>query len=270
MSRKEFFTIAILAVLSLGGFLFVSHWTYRIGFPLDDAWIHQTYARNLAGGEWAFVPGKPSAGSTAPLWSALLAIGHLVGLGPYVWTYFLGWVVLVGMGVLGYVAIGVFAPERKNWRMWGAVVMVLEWHLVWAAGSGMETLLFAGMVTLTLVWLVADWERWFWLGALIGLCAWVRPDGVTLLAPVGVVILAPRGARPEAWGAKLRALAATGLGFSLFFFPYLGFNQLLAGAWWPNTFFAKQAEYAVLQEVFWGTRFLAQLTLPLVGVGVAL
>ncbi|GAB4579666.1 MAG: hypothetical protein Fur0022_24040 [Anaerolineales bacterium] len=268
MSRKEYFIIAVLAALSLGGYLLVSHFTSRIGFPLDDAWIHQTYARNLAGGEWEFVPGKPSAGSTAPLWSALLAIGHVLGLGPYVWTFFLGWAMLVGVGILGYRAVVVFAPERKNLRMWGAVLLVLEWHLVWAAGSGMETLLFAGMVTLALVWLVADWGRWFWLGALIGLCAWVRPDGVTLLAPVGLVILSPRRERNRAWGEKIRTLAATGLGFLLFFFPYLGFNQLLAGAWWPNTFFAKQAEYAVLQSVFIGTRFLQQISLPLVGVGV--
>ncbi len=38
------------------------------GFPLDDAWIHQVYARNLAlHGQWAFVLGQPSAGSTSPL-----------------------------------------------------------------------------------------------------------------------------------------------------------------------------------------------------------
>ena len=36
------------------------------GFPLDDSWIHQTYARNLAQtGQWAFVPGVPSAASTS-------------------------------------------------------------------------------------------------------------------------------------------------------------------------------------------------------------
>ena len=35
------------------------------GFALDDAWIHQTYGRNLGlTGLWAFVPGVPSAAST--------------------------------------------------------------------------------------------------------------------------------------------------------------------------------------------------------------
>jgi hypothetical protein len=38
------------------------------GFPLDDSWIHQVYGRNLAQtGQWAFVPGVPSAASTSPL-----------------------------------------------------------------------------------------------------------------------------------------------------------------------------------------------------------
>ena len=63
----------ILAFASLLGVVFFisfSALTYRIGFPLDDAWIHQTYARNLArSGQLAFVHGVPSAGSTAPLWS---------------------------------------------------------------------------------------------------------------------------------------------------------------------------------------------------------
>jgi hypothetical protein len=43
-----------------------------LGLPLDDAWIHQTYARSLADrGEWAFQAGEPSAGSTSPLWSGI-------------------------------------------------------------------------------------------------------------------------------------------------------------------------------------------------------
>ena len=75
-SRKISLIYLLLSTLSVMGYLLISRLTYRVGFPLDDAWIHLTYARNLAThGEWAFVPGQASAGSTAPLWSALLAIG---------------------------------------------------------------------------------------------------------------------------------------------------------------------------------------------------
>jgi hypothetical protein len=80
---------ALAAVLF---YLVVSALNFGLGFPLDDAWIHLTYARNLAEhGEWAFRLGEQSAGSTAPLWTALLTTGFLIDLAPYVWTYLLGW-----------------------------------------------------------------------------------------------------------------------------------------------------------------------------------
>ena len=45
------------------------------GFPLDDSWIHLHFARNLAEGRgFAYNPGVPVAGSTAPLWTLLLGL----------------------------------------------------------------------------------------------------------------------------------------------------------------------------------------------------
>src|ERR687891_2362011 len=93
--------IALAALIAVLFYLIVSLVIFRIGFPLDDAWIHLTYARNVAEhGEWAFRLGERSAGSTAPLWTVLLSIGFLLGLAPYIWTYFLGWVVLTLLGIL--------------------------------------------------------------------------------------------------------------------------------------------------------------------------
>src|SRR5512147_3207915 len=84
--------LALAALVAVLFYLIVSQIVFQIGFPLDDAWIHLTYARNLAEhGEWAFRLGERSAGSTAPLWTVLLSVGFLLGLGPYVWTYLLGW-----------------------------------------------------------------------------------------------------------------------------------------------------------------------------------
>src|SRR5450759_3567603 len=88
LSPRVVWILAGITILSVGLYLAFSGIYYHIGFPLDDAWIHQTYARNLAlRGEWSFIPGKVSGGSTAPLWSALLAIGFWLRLAPLVWTY---------------------------------------------------------------------------------------------------------------------------------------------------------------------------------------
>src|SRR5512139_1211356 len=91
LSRDELLALGAAAIFGAAIYLFASSLIYHPGFPLDDSWIHQTYARNLAlHGQWAFRPNMPSAGSTAPLWSALLAIGYWLGLAPYIWTFLLG------------------------------------------------------------------------------------------------------------------------------------------------------------------------------------
>src|SRR6266508_6031724 len=92
--------IAFAALIAVLFYLISSELIFRIGFPLDDSWIHLTYARNLAEhGEWAFQLGERSAGSTAPLWTGLLSIGFLIGLSPYVWAFLLGWVILTLLAV---------------------------------------------------------------------------------------------------------------------------------------------------------------------------
>ena len=89
---RVFLLPALLALVTTSAFLIVMRWRAgAAGYPLDDAWIHQTYARNLAlRGEFAFVSGQPSAGSTAPLWTLLLAPGYWLGLTPFVWTWGMG------------------------------------------------------------------------------------------------------------------------------------------------------------------------------------
>jgi hypothetical protein len=260
-------TLIFVAAVSLGFYLVISQRTFRLGFPLDDAWIHQTYARNIAqSGEWAFIPGQPSAGSTAPLWSSLLAIGYWLGLGPYTWTYLLGWITLSVLAMLGSYLFGVLCPERSSWKLGAGLFLILEWHLVWAAGSGMETLLFSLIVLIAATWLVARWQRWMALGILIGLSIWVRPDGITLLGPAFFVILFGTAS----WRERIGAIIKLSTGFGLIFAPYLLFNNLVNGAWWPNTFYAKQAEYAIYQQIPIINRFLSQTLLPQVGAGALL
>jgi hypothetical protein len=133
--------------------------------------------------------------------------------------------------------------------------VAVEWHLVWAAASGMEVLLFSALALLVFALLAEH-------GAGLGLCAGasvlVRPDGLLLL-PVAAARALLGPARPT------RALLGVGGGFAAVFVPYLIFNFVLAGAVWPNTFYAKQAEYAMLLEAPLWQRLVQVGVLPLVG-----
>ncbi|UCH59670.1 MAG: hypothetical protein JSV61_15845 [Anaerolineales bacterium] len=256
-----------LAAISIISYLITSRLIYRIGFPLDDAWIHQTYARNLGlYGDWAYIPGEPSAGSTSPLWSGVLAVGHFLGLGPYIWTYLLGWIFLAVLVGFGITIVGKFNISDTNLAVVTGIVLTFEWHLVWAAASGMETILFSCFILIILNALLRPNKSWFIIGALIGLCIYIRPDGLTLLGPVLFVLIAQKN--------KLRKKLSSGLNFFvgvlLLFVPYLVANLLLSGSYWPNTYYAKHAEYSIELSDPLGWRLLEQFSLPLVGVGILL
>ncbi len=266
-SRKILFLI-LLSAFSVGAYLIVSWLTYRIGFPLDDAWIHLTYARNLAvRGEWAFIPGQPSAGSTSPLWSGLLALGFFLPYAPYLWVYLLGTVTLAVLAITGYYGFRVLWPcENENWALFTGVLLIVEWHLVWSAVSGMETLLFSLLVLVSLILMAAKWNYWGVLGMLIGISIWLRPDGLTLIFPA--LLLLGMAHLPH---TKLRhSILRFGLGFISMGVPYLLFNKLINGTWLPNTYYAKQAEYAIERAAPLFSRLGEQVILPLVGVGICL
>jgi hypothetical protein len=254
--------IALLGFLAVAGFLWRSSCIYGLGYPLDDAWIHQTYARNLVQyGEWSFIPGTPSAGSTAPLWTTMIAFGLALGLDPAYWTYGIGLTLLV---LLGWLCFRWFTSRSIAVPPWGcllASLVVLEWHLVWAAVSGMETLAFSALCVAVL-WLMEK-ESWkpISIGILIGIGVWLRPGAITLILPLGIIMITRR--KSMRW----ESILAVAFGMAVTIGPYLVFNYLLTDRLWPNTFYAKQSEYAILRQTSLITRFGKQLVQPLVGVG---
>ena len=256
---RKLFLLAVIAVgaLSAGAFLFICAQKISLGFPLDDAWIHQTYARNLGEmGEWSFIPGQASAGSTAPLWSALIALGYLFKIPYKWWTY--------GIGVTALIATAWLAVDWVRTRdraigVWGiglAALLLLEWHLVWAALSGMETILLA-FLSVLLFWMLAqEVLNFFSVGVLIGVGIWVRPDALTLLLPAAwIIFIRHQGDLRQIGAALLRVI----LGIAVPFLIYLTMNWSVAGSVWPSTFYAKQVEYSVLQQSPFIYRYFKQL-----------
>lgn len=239
--------LAFAALAAVLFYLIVSLATFGLGFPLDDTWIHLTYARNLAEhGEWAFRLGEQSAGSTSPLWTALLSIGFLIGLAPYVWTYLAGWAVLTLLAVCAEKLSRKLVTTYKSQIPWAGLFFIFAWHLTWSAVSGMETLLHGLIILAVLGALMSGSRRYLTLGLLTGLSVWVRPDGLTLLGPILFVALVSE----KTWYRRGESIWMTLIGFGSLVLPYVLFNLALSNRAMPNTFYAKQAEYGL----FWASK----------------
>lgn len=260
--------LAVAAGLAAAGYLVASISVYTAGFPLDDAWIHQTYARNLGwNGEWAYLPGQPSAGSTSPLWTALLAAGYTFQIPYLVWTNLLGITSLIAVAWAGEILVRDYMPAWVSRIPLAGLFLAGEWHLVWASVSGMETLCNAALILIVLHQTGrARGAGWAWIGLLIGLGVWVRPDAVTLFGPAVVMASLPG----NDWKERFKGLAWLVGGITFLFVPYLWFNHVMQGSAWPNTFYAKQAEYAVLRQLPVLERYWNELKLPLIGGGLFL
>ena len=244
------------------------------GFPLDDAWIHQTYARNLAqDGQWSYESGQASTGSTSPLWTLALTLGYILGMDYRLWTFVLGASTLALTAWLAWrVTIRLFGLSSPV-GLFVALFCMLEWHLVWAAFSGMETLLFAALVLLCLDRYLAfeaqersrlasaasdgggleesgksRWLSGLWMGLCSSLLVLTRPEGLLLLGLIGVCFLwERRRGKAVTRGAVSWALFAV-LGCLILLVPYVILNLKTSGFIFPTTFYAKQAEYRSMIE----------------------
>ncbi|MCB0014162.1 MAG: hypothetical protein KDE34_19755, partial [Anaerolineales bacterium] len=224
------------------------------GFPLDDGWIHQTYARNLARtGRWEYVPGVVSAGSTAPLWTIWLALGYLLHLPYFFWVFLSGAVSLAWIGLVSARLWQTLWPAEadRGWQI--GLLVVLVWPLIWAAGSGMETLLFIALgLQAILAYYQVGPSRWgaARVGLLAGMMILVRPDGLPLLLLLALALLV--GTPGLTWRQRLTNVLLTLAAAALPLIPYFLFNRWASDQWWPNTFYAKQSEYAMLlAEPLW-------------------
>lgn len=251
---KHVWLVVFAVVLVMGLFLGLSALQGGLGFPLDDAWIHQTYARNFArNGRFEYIPGVVSAGSTSPLWTLLLSVGYLLHLPYLIGAYLLGGLSLLWLALTSMRLWQLLWPEwaEKDWLP--GVVVALSWPLVWAAVSGMETLLFAalGMQIVVIYAQLAlkteaasppSIKTIALLGILSGLLILVRPDGLVLLLLVALGLLL----LPCSWQTRLKTAVIYGGTAVIPLLPYFAFNWYSSGSIWPNTFYAKQIEYQVL------------------------
>ena len=179
------------------------------GFPLDDSWIHLAFARNLAtGGGLSINPGELVAGTTGPLWTALVSLGVLLPLDDLVWMKLLGLAHFLG-GVALVLALARRLGLGGGLSAFAAVLTLGTGWLAWSALSGMEISLF---VFLSLAGILLhlrerdDPARPPLSLAVFGLAALARPEGLGLVVAASVDrALRCRRLREERWPSSARS-----------------------------------------------------------------
>ena len=239
----ELIGLLLVGCLALGAFALVADRATggQGGVPLDDAWIHFQFARNLARGDgFSFNPGEPTSGSTAPLWTVLLAGGYLAG-----GVFPLAGQLLSGACLLATLAATYELTRQitgKRWAAWMAgTVVALNGRMVWAGLSALETCLFAALS----LWAISAHLHDVHAGRyrlrtalLFGLAALSRPEGYLLfaLSLFAFTLCAPR--THHAPRITYHVLAPALL-FAVIVSPYLIFSLHTSGHLLPNTFHAK-------------------------------
>lgn len=212
------------------------------GFPLDDTWIHLQFARNLAEGHgFSFNPGVPSSGSSAPLWTLMLAMPLAAGIGPVVAAKLLG-LSLVAVTALAAAALARRLSGDDRAALLAGLAVAVTPRMVWAGLSGMEVPLYAALATLAMLAFARalddhattriDWAAW------AGLAGCARPEtfvAAAILAAAWVIRSAGavQGRRfATGWWKPLVVLALVAVGF-------VALNMYTGGRPLPNTFYAK-------------------------------
>jgi hypothetical protein len=186
----------------------------------------------------AFSPDQPSTGSTSLGWTTLLATGYLLRVPFFHWAYLWGSIFAIASAFTAACLSQSYFRDFKRATV-VAVICIIEWHLAWAAFSGMEISLFTFLTLLTLLSLHRNLSP-FLMGLLIGLTFLVRPEGIIFALIYGLKLLFTNRGSVQ----FLTATGAFAVSFLIVIGPWVIFNLVYNGRPFPSTISAKFMQYS--------------------------
>jgi hypothetical protein len=155
--------------------------TGMLASPLDDAYIHLQYAKQIAKGAYfQYQDGAPiTSGETSFLYAHLLALGCLLGFhgtGLLAWAQIIAFVCLAA---IFYLLIQIGDNLSHPRAGWGAAVLVFcSGCLAWAFWSGMEIALFTALLLFVCYLITCPVFSAKCLWYALGLLCLCRPEGM--------------------------------------------------------------------------------------------
>jgi len=242
--------LAVISVsLSMNYIMYASGQNGFLSFPLDDPWIHLTFAKNLVEfGSFSYFKNEmATAGSTSPIYTLFLAIGFIFTKNEMILSYLLGIIFLV-CSVFAFYKLSRFEFGKETYFAIGASVIFLsdKW-MNFIADSGMETTMYIFMIILGFYFYKK--RQAIPLGIMLGLILWGRPDGVAFYAAIVIdyliLIWLSKNTKGEQTNLfSKQDLIKVGITFGILLVIYFAMNLILSGSLLPNTYNAKLAYYS--------------------------
>ena len=223
----------------------------ELGFPLDDAWIHAVFARNFCEGRgFSFNAHEPVAGSTAPLWTLLMAAIYALSH-EMVWgTKVLGGILYLAGILLVYPILQLLTGDRRTAMLGATLVALLNWN-AWGALSGMEIPLHVAL-SLGGLWLFLRGSTSAWLDrsstVLFGLAALARPECLSLVMAAWIIGITD-GLRRLPGSSDWRRLVPHVILLLVVIAPAVLFNYSTLGTLVPSTYSIKVGSKSLIAAI---------------------
>ncbi|MFA5404846.1 MAG: hypothetical protein WC358_07930 [Ignavibacteria bacterium] len=223
------------------------------GFPLDDPWIHLTFARNLVDyHSFSYFKNEmATAGSTSPIYTLILAAGFFVMKNEMVLSYILGIAFLILSGIAFYKLSSVEFDKENYYALIFTGIFLIDKWLNFISLSGMETTMFIFILLATAYFYKK--RKAIPFAIFLGLIMWGRPDGVTFIGALAVDYFLARYFAKTDKSITLfskNELIKIGIISCAIVLVYFGMNLMLSGSIMPNTYTAKIVYYSAKSKEF--------------------
>lgn len=212
--------------------------------PLDDTWIHFTFARNLSQyGSFGLNPGEFSGGATSPLWVLILALAYGLTHQMFFSALALGalFTLLTALSVYHLVCD---LTKNKNVSFFAAAFSLVSGRFLWGGFSGMEVPLFAFLTVQAIYWhqrFTDERKISFFSSFLFGLATLARPEGYLLFGLAFVELLIRNFRFTKENGLRLACFLAL---YGLLVAPNMLFSWMMTGRILCSSYYSKMS-------IFW-------------------
>ena len=249
-----FIAIAIISfALSFYYLNFAKSQNGGFGFPLDDPWIHLTFAKNLVDyHSFSYFKNEmATAGSSSPIYTILLAAGFIISNNEMVISYVFGIAFLILSGFAFYRLSSYEFGKENFYALIFTGIFILDKWMNFISVSGMETTMFI-FIIIGAAYFYRQ-RKVVPFAVFLGLIMWGRPDGLTFIGALALDYLLARYFAKTDKSITLfnkNELIKIGIISGAILILYFIMNLVLSGSIMPNTYTAKIMYYSAKSKEF--------------------